>query len=100
MYVVSMVETSGGWRMNRIEILTNALADAWKSGQCDGLLMRQLLNEYRKAGVDQRTENRIREHAHHWVELERREHVVCLNGPGVLMRCPAPCNWIGWIKAS
>lgn len=85
--------------MSRIEILTNALADAWKAGEQDGLLLSLLLQEYRKdTGCDKRTENRIREHAHHWVEIERRQHVWCLQGPGVLMKCPEPCNWIGWIK--
>lgn len=48
--------------------------------------------------MDQRTKNRIREHAVHWVEVERRPYVYCLNGPGVLMRCPKPCAWIGWIR--
>lgn len=84
--------------MNRIQILTNALADSWKRGQRDGLLMNELIKEFRKAGVDQRTENRIREHAGHWVEVERRQYVPCLNGPGVLMQCTGECNWKGWVR--
>lgn len=85
--------------MNRIQILTSALADSWKRGQRDGLLMNELIKEFRKAGVDdQRTENRIREHAGHWKEVERRQYVACLKGPGVLMQCIGECNWKGWIK--
>lgn len=89
--------------MNRIRVLTQAVADAWKTGQPDGLLLRELVNEYRKVNAgstDKRTENRVREHGGHWREVEYRSHVFCLNGPGVLMRCPPPCNWLGWIKTS
>ena len=34
--------------MTRIEILTQALADAWRTGQPDGLLLRTLLSEIKK----------------------------------------------------
>jgi hypothetical protein len=45
---------------------------------------------------DQRDKNRIREHAGHgWEEVRREEFVPCLNGPGILMKCP--CDWVGWI---
>jgi hypothetical protein len=48
--------------------------------------------------MDQRSKNRIREHCSHWIEIERRNNVVCFNGPGVLMKCQGQCNWFGWVK--
>lgn len=49
-------------------------------------------------GVDQRTKNRIKEHGGHWKEVEHRDWVLCIEGPAVLMKCPQPCNWAGWIS--
>lgn len=34
--------------MSRLEILTEAVAQAWKTGQPDGLLVRELLAEWDK----------------------------------------------------